>query len=93
MAAHKPLPPHGPLLWSAPHITTSSGKEMIQGPVTGAISSDSASAADVTALAAVVDTKATSVDLVAAETTINTQSGEVGALQIGVQQPWQKLLH
>ena len=72
-----------------PRITTSSGKEMIQGPVTGAISSGSASAVDMTALTAVVGTKATSADLVTAEATITTQSSEIRGPPIGIQQPRQ----
>ena len=61
---------------------------MIQGPVTGAISSDSA--ADVTALTATVNNNTTEIalraqaaDLATAQGTISTHAGEIGALQNG----------
>ena len=61
---------------------------MIEGPLTGASSSDAASSEDMTALAATVSTntsaitlKAPIADLTLAEVSIATHSGEIGALQ------------
>jgi len=63
---------------------------MIQGPLTGATESDSASASDVTELTAIVSTNTTAItlkaqaaDLTVATTAISTHSGEIGALQTG----------
>ena len=65
-------------------------KRMIEGPLTGAMDSESASASDVTELAAFVTTntaaivlKAPASDLAVATTAISTHSNEIGALQTG----------
>ena len=72
---------------------------MIQGPLTGA-APDSASASDVTALAATVSTnvteialKAQAVDLTLAEVSIATQSGEIWGSTDRVQWSREQLLH
>ena len=64
---------------------------MIEGPLTGAADSDSASADDVIALAAVVTTNTTAIslkaqaaDLAVATTAISTHSGEIGAIQTSI---------
>ena len=63
---------------------------MIEGPLTGATDSDSASASDVTALAATVSTNVTAIalkaqaaDLTVVEALAATHSGQIGALQAG----------